>query len=136
MTNICAAIGLAQIEQAGGFIEKKRQVAAWYKHYLRDTPIEFHDAVGEVQHSYWMCSILVPDATDREPLRNALREHSIETRPVFYPVHSMPMYSQRFQRHPVAEDIAWRGINLPSYPALTEDSVKEICDVIANYFNK
>jgi perosamine synthetase len=46
------------------------------------------------------------------------------------------MYSQRFQRHPVAEDIAWRGINLPSYPALTEDSVKEICDVIANYFNK
>lgn len=136
MTNICAAIGLAQLEQADDFIEKKRRIAGWYKQFLRDTPTEFHDAIGNVQHSYWMCSILVPNAADREPLRNALIDHSIETRPVFYPVHSMPMYSRPFQRHPVAEDIGWRGINLPSYPALTEDSVKEICDVIAAYFNR
>jgi perosamine synthetase len=135
MTNICAAIGLAQLEQASYFIAKKRQIAGWYKRGFKNIPVEFHDEIGDVVHSYWMCSILVPDAADRDPLRDMLRDHGIETRPVFYPVHSMPMYAQRFQRLPIAESIAWRGINLPSYPSLEEKSVTEICAVIAAYFH-
>ncbi len=136
MTNICAAIGLAQLEQANSFIGKKRQIARWYKRELEGTPVVFHDEVGNVRHSFWMVSILVPEATDRDSLRSVLRENGIETRPLFYPVHSMPMYSEAFQRHPVAESLAWRGINLPSYPGLEEDSVKEICAVIKAYFNQ
>jgi perosamine synthetase len=136
MTNICAAIGLAQLEQADSIIVQKRQIAEWYKHELKGSPLTFQEEMGDVQHSYWMVSILVPDAADRDPLRNALRQEGIETRPVFFPVHSMPMYSSAFQRHPVAENIGWRGINLPSYPALDEASVKEICSVIRGYFNE
>lgn len=135
MTNICAAIGCAQLEQADSFILKKRQVAEWYKRDLEGCPVTFQNEVGDVRHSYWMVSILVPRTVDRDPLRNALRERGIETRPLFYPVHSMPMYSAAFQRHPVAEDLGWRGINLPSYPGLEEPSVKEICAVIKTYFN-
>lgn len=135
MTNICAAIGLAQLEQADNFIAKKRQIAAWYKRELASTPVIFHEEVGDVRHSYWMVSILVPNSTDRDPLRVVLREKGIDTRPVFYPVHSMPMYSSAFQRHAVAENIGWRGINLPSYPALDEDAVKEICVEIRAYFD-
>ena len=134
MTNICAAIGVAQLEQADSFVAKKRQVAEWYKRELEGSPVTFHDEVGDVRHSYWMVSILVPEAADRDPLRGALRERGIETRPLFYPVHSMPMYSRAFQRHPVAESLGWRGINLPSYPGLEEASVKEICDVIKDHF--
>jgi perosamine synthetase len=134
MTNVCAAIGLAQLEQAPDLIRKKSRIAEWYKQALQDVPVELHQSVGEVKHSYWMCSILVPDAADREPLRDVMREHGIETRPLFYPVHSMPMYAHRFQRHPIAEDIGWRGINLPSYPSLAEDSVREISEVISGYF--
>jgi perosamine synthetase len=136
MTNICAAIGLAQLEQADRFIEKKRKIAAWYKRELQGSPVTFHEEVGNVRHSYWMVSILVPEATDRDLLRSALRERGIETRPLFYPVHSMPMYSSAFQRHAIAESLGWRGINLPSYPGLDEASVNEICSVIKGYFNR
>jgi perosamine synthetase len=134
MTNICASIGLAQLEQADAFIEKKRQIAKWYRRELAYTPVIIHEEVGEVRHSYWMVSILVPDASNRDELRMMLRNAGIETRPLFYPVHSMPMYSSAFQRHKVAESLGWRGINLPSYPALEEQSVREICAVIKTYF--
>ena len=136
MTNICAAIGLAQLEQAEKFLDQKRQIAAWYKDEFRDTAMEFHDAVGDVRHSHWMCSILLPAAADRDPVRDLLREEGIETRPVFYPVHSMPMYATRFQRHPIAEEIGWRGINLPSYPALTRTDVKNIASIIKSHFSR
>ncbi|WP_218623918.1 DegT/DnrJ/EryC1/StrS aminotransferase family protein [Granulicella sp. dw_53] len=135
MTNICAAIGLAQLEQADTFIAKKRQIAEWYKRELTRSPVTFHDEVGDVRHSYWMVSILVPETADRDPLRDFLRKRGIETRPLFYPVHSMPMYSSAYQRHPVAENLGWRGINLPSYPSLEEESVKEICAVVNAYFH-
>jgi perosamine synthetase len=134
MTNICAAIGLAQLEQADSFLAKKRQIAAWYRLELEGSPVTLHDELGDVRHSFWMISILVREAADRDPLREVLRARGIETRPLFYPVHSMPMYSSAFQRHPVAEDLGWRGINLPSYPELREESVKEICGVIKAYF--
>ena len=84
-------------------------------------------------HSYWMCSILVSDPRDRDPLRDHLAQRGIETRPVFYPVHTMPMYATKFQRHSVAEDIGWRGINLPSWPGLTDSDVAEICSAIRDY---
>jgi perosamine synthetase len=77
-----------------------------------------------------MCSILVPRPADRDPLRAELVKEGVETRPLFSPVHSMPMYSKRFQKYPVAESLGRRGINLPSYPSLTRDQVGEIAAVI------
>lgn len=134
MTNICAAIGLAQLEMADSILEKKRGISDWYKRELAGLPIIFQGEAEDVRHSYWMCCILVRTPEDREPLRLALMENKIETRPVFYPVHTMPMYSLKFQRHPVAESIGWRGINLPSYPGLEVHDIKKICSVIRKYY--
>ena len=134
MTNICAAIGLAQLEQADQFLKQKRDIAGWYRKYLQDTPVEFHQEDENVRHSYWMCSILVPKSAERDSLRAFLEERNVETRPVFYPVHTMPMYSQRYQRHKNAEDIGWRGMNLPSWQGLREEQVKYICDVIHEFY--
>ncbi len=136
MTNICAAIGLAQLEQADKFIAQKLQVAQWYAEGLRDSSVELHHEVGNVRHSYWMCSILVPDPRDRDLLREYLAAKGIETRPLFYPVHTMPMYSNKFQRHPVAEDLGWRGINLPSWPGLSKDQVALISTSIRQFYHK
>ncbi len=130
MTNICAALGLAQLERADELIESKLRVAEWYREYLRDLTVTMHASVGDVRHSYWMVSILTRLAGQRDALRATLSDAGIETRPLFYPVHSMPMYSQRFQQLPVAEDIAWRGINLPSWPDLCEQQVMKICEVV------
>lgn len=135
MTNICAAIGLAQLENVEQVIKEKKRVADTYRSLLSKTPIIFHVEVGDnVYHSYWMCSILTSDAKERDTLREHLENQGIETRPLFYPVHTMPMYSSQYQRHPVAENIGWRGLNLPSYPGLKQEEIEFICNEIKSFF--
>lgn len=136
MTNICAAIGLAQLEQADVFIQRKRLIASWYRERLNGLPVEFHRDSQDVRHSYWMCSILVRDARQRDPLRKHLATAGIETRPLFSPVHTMPMYAGRSQQFPVAEELSRSGINLPSWPGLTEDQVSYICAQVQRYFGQ
>jgi perosamine synthetase len=136
MTNICAAIGLAQLERANEFLAKKRELAIAYQKQLQGVPVECQAEATGCTNSFWMNSILVKDPDDRDKLRAHLRERGIETRPLFYPVHTMPMYSSRYQRHPVAEDLAWRGINIPSWPGLTAAQIKSITSSIAGYFGK
>lgn len=134
MTNICAAIGLAQLEQVAFLLEEKKEIARLYRDGLAGIPVAFHEQHPGAEHSYWMCSILVEEAGDREPLRGRLARAGVETRPLFYPVHTMPMYSANFQKHPVAESLGWRGINLPSWPGLTAAQIQGICDEIGDYF--
>lgn len=136
MTNIQAAIGLAQFEQIDKFVNKKIQIAQWYKENLNNLPVQIHEPIGDVKHTYWMNSILVENEEQRESIREYLKQAGIETRPTFYPIHTMPMYSKRYEKHEVAEDIALRGINLPSYPDLSENDVKEICSVIRKFYEK
>jgi len=133
MTNICAAIGLAQIERADELIAKKRQIAQWYADGLRGLPITLHSESGDMRNSWWMVSILVEKPKQRDYLRNALSDAGIETRPFFNPIHTMPMYAQKFQRHPVAENLGWRGINLPSWPDLKEKQIDHINNLIKKF---
>ena len=134
MTNIAAAIGLAQLEQADKFIAQKREIAGWYKDFLKDLPVRFHDGAPHIFHSYWMCSILTESEEERSKLREYMKEEGIETRPTFYPAHTMPMYYKKGQSFETAEDIALRGMNLPSYPALNKKDVQNICGVIRKFY--
>jgi perosamine synthetase len=135
MTNICAAIGLAQLEQIDEILKKKLQVAKWYKEALQESRFEFHMEMEDVTHSYWMCTVLVPEGMDRHSLKVFLMEHGIETRPMFYPIHTMPIYSQKYEKHHMAESLARRGMNLPSYPSLNKENIDEIVAVIMQYEN-
>jgi perosamine synthetase len=81
-----------------------------------------------------MFSILVAQAAHRDALRQHLSDNGIETRPLFYPVHTMPMYSRAYRPHPVAEDLGWRGINLPSWPGLEDEQVDCVISNIEKYF--
>lgn len=136
MTNICGAIGLAQLEQVTTILQKKRYIAELYKELLKNSGFKVHDEVGDVYHSYWMVSILVPKANQRDVVREKLSVAGIETRPVFFPVHTMPMYSPKYERHDNAEAIASRGINLPSYPDLSDKQVHYICNALAESMNE
>jgi perosamine synthetase len=130
MTNICAAIGVAQLEQLDGFVARKREIGERYQKNLAGSRVACHVEAPGTTHSYWMCSILVEQELLREPLREHLAARGVETRPVFYPAHTMPIYAKQFQRHPVAEDLGWRGINLPSWPGLSDAQVDFICEEI------
>ena len=136
MTNICAAIGLAQLEGAQNKIDAKRQLARWYNEALCNVPVTPHGESKNVVHSYWMYSILASNPEQRDALREHLKAAGIETRPTFFPVHTMPMYSKHFRKLPVAESLGWRGMNLPSWPGLTNEQVNEIADVVGGFFRK
>ncbi len=136
MTNICAAIGLAQLERADQLIAAKRNLAERYIEKLEGLPVRVHPEVGDVYHSYWMVSILTDEPARRDPLRRSLAEGGIETRPLFPPVHTMPMYAGRFERHRVAEDLGWRGISLPSWPDLPPQDVDYVCERISSFYRE
>ena len=103
--------------------------ANWQSFINSNSPgcqLKLHREAPNTTHSYWMISILTANPADRDPLRDHLREKGIETRPLFYPAHTMPMYRQHGTRYPVAEDLSQRGINLPSWPGLTDEQLKTI----------
>lgn len=129
MTNICAAIGCAQLERVEQTLQKKRQIAGWYRERLSGH-YEFQTEQPDTTHSHWMVCLLAKTAEAREPLRERLMEAGVETRPVFYPIHSMPMYAHAYRRMPVADDVASRGINLPSHPGLSLTEVEYICSCL------
>lgn len=135
MTNIHAAIGLAQLENIDKFVNRKIEIGELYKKELKSLNLKVLSGVGDVKHTYWMCSIMTTESEERVALRQYLKDEGIETRPTFYPIHTLPMYSEKFQKHPIAEYIGWRGINLPSYPDLTDDQVIYICDIIKRYYS-
>jgi len=136
MTNICAAIGLAQLEKADEHIRLKRELAERYNKLLKGLPVTPHFEEKNVFHTYWMYSILTDSVKTRNSLREFLKQEEIETRPTFYPVHTMPMFSHQYHKFPVAEDIAIRGINLPSWPNMPVESTNYICEKISEFFKK
>ena len=135
MTNICAAIGLAQLERVDTFLEGKRIIAQLYKKNLCNLPIKMHGEKEIVKHSYWMNSIITNSNDERKALSDYLSDRGIENRPTFYPVHMMPMYLEETE-YPIAERIGLRGINLPSWPGLDEKMVDFICDTIKEFYAK
>lgn len=136
MTNICAAIGAAQLERVEEFIGKKIKLAEYYMDRLADTPVVCHKNLDKenIKHTYWMFSILAKDAEERTALRSHMKADGIETRPTFYPAHTLPMYSEKYQKLPVAESLGWRGINLPSWPMLTTEQLDTVCDSIIAFY--
>jgi perosamine synthetase len=133
MTNIEAAIGLAQIERAEEFIGAKAALAANYRTQLKGLPLRTHDPVGNVVHSYGMCSILLEHSEERDALRKHLDAAGVETRPFFPPAHLMPHTRAEIDL-PVADKLSRSGINLPSYPALTAAQIDHICASVRSFW--
>ncbi|MDR7417464.1 MAG: DegT/DnrJ/EryC1/StrS family aminotransferase [Armatimonadota bacterium] len=126
LTNIAAAIGLAQLENADWHTQRRREVAAWYQQELAGVRgLTWHAEQSWARHAYWMFTIQVdPAVADRDTVMARLADQGIETRPVFYPLHMLPPYRTRPDaRFPVAERVASRGINLPTWAGLTRDDV-------------
>ncbi len=136
MTNIEAAIGLAQIEHIERFVARRRQIASWYGEHLAGIPgVTLPVEKAYAVHSYWMYSIFVEQSfgMTRDDTMTLLAHHGVETRPVFYPMHSMPVYQRPgSQGLSVAEHTASQGINLPMYYGLEQQDVIYISNILRN----
>ena len=134
MTNICAAIGLAQLERAEEILANKKAINDWYVQYLDGTGLRFQREEACATSSYWMVTVLASTEAQRDGLRDHLKTHGVETRPMFYPAHRMPAFYSDAS-FPVAEQLSGRGMNLPSYPDLSESEVEMICGLIRAYLD-
>jgi perosamine synthetase len=133
MTNIQAALGVAQLERIEELIAARVRNAAHYQRRLSSVPgLTLPPCAGWAENVYWMYTVLVEEdyGLDRDALMAHLRQQGIETRPVFYPIHTLPMYKQG-QHFPVAEELGRKGINLPSGATLTPEQVDAVCNALA-----
>jgi perosamine synthetase len=136
MTNIQAAIGLAQLEDVEGKLERRRVVADAYKRGLADLGVTLQETEARSTSAHWMVSVLLPVETDveRDAIATALDADGIETRPIFYPLHSLPPYVASpgaAGEFPVATRVAATGISLPTHAALDGDDISFVCERLA-----
>jgi perosamine synthetase len=132
MTNIEAAIGLAQLERIDWHLSRRREIAGWYREELGEVEgIELSPEASWAQSAFWIVCAVLDEGRfgPRDEVMAALDGEGIETRPFFYPLHTLPMYSAANEGKvfPVADDLGRRGVNLPSSATLTREEVAYVC---------
>ena len=134
MTNMQAAIGLAQLENIAWHMEQRARVASLYKENLKgyEKYMVLQAEPDDCKHVFWMSNIILQDSVSkpRDQVMEEMEACNIEMRPVFYPMHIMPPYFDESASFPVAEKLASRGISLPSHALLTESDVAYICNCL------
>lgn len=144
MTNMQAALGLAQLGKINYFIKKKRKMAALYNKNLRGIAgIRLPREALWAKNVYWMYSVLIEDdfGVKRDELMDRLRREGVETRSFFVPMHRQPVFKKllpvsKNKRYPVAEYISDRGLYLPSGLALREDDILKVCHILKKIHRK
>ncbi|GAA3802253.1 DegT/DnrJ/EryC1/StrS family aminotransferase [Cellulomonas soli] len=134
MTNVAAAIGVAQIERIDALLARRTQIARLYTDLLAGAegialPVERPNA----QRVDWLYTVQITGFTSdqRNRLIDLLAEDGIETRPVFYPLHLMPPYESTPALHfPVAEQVGAEGISLPTHTLLSDEDVRTVTDAL------
>lgn len=131
MTNIQAALGLAQMETIAQSLAERERLAGWYNEMLAplSDSLVLPTTQAWAKHVFWMYTVYVKSGgkSKRDAVIQALDDANIETRPVFYPMHILPPYFQ-LGHFPVADDWAQRGINLPTHQGLQIADVHRIVD--------
>jgi perosamine synthetase len=128
MTNLQAALGVAQLELIEEFIARKRRIARTYSQLLEDVSgLVLPPEETWATSVYWMYSVLVTEAfpLSRDELIPRLRSQGIDSRPFFHPIHTMPPYYQE-ETYPVAERLSQQGLNLPSGVRLTDADLERV----------
>lgn len=137
MTNIEAAIGLGQLENVEQHIANRREVASWYSEELSGLSeyVKLQQITEGAESVWWMFSILLTDKSKmcRDELMKKMLSDGVETRPVFYPMHIMPVYENKNANCPVSEEVSRCGMNLPTHALLTRDDVNFVCDVLKKH---
>ena len=127
MTNLQAALGLAQLERIDKILKRKQEIARWYKKYLGKTPgLTLQREASWAKNVYWMFSVLVKpaDAIKRNTIMKKLSIEGVDTRPFFVPIHQQPIYPDYEDLDlPESTSLSVAGINLPSSVNLTEKDI-------------
>jgi perosamine synthetase len=137
MSNMQAALGLAQLERIDELVERKRQIFSWYRQNLQSVGgITLNYEVPGIKNSYWMVTAIFDPKFGllKEEVIQMMKEKGIDLRPFFYPLSSQPAYSafasacEARGRNTVSYRISPYGVNLPCGMNMDEDTVGIVCN--------
>ena len=134
LTDLQAAVGLAQLEQIDGILARRRAVIEAYREACDQTHWVSQLTPIYAEHGAWAFAVLLPDGCDATIVAERLEQRGIETRPVFPPIHTQLPYLTN-QRLPVAERIAERGLVLPTHAEMTPADARYVIDVLKEVVN-
>ena len=138
MTNIQAAIGVAQLERIDSIVEKKRWIGNFYNELLHDIevinlPI---DKTDYCENIYWVYAVTLKDDYPKtaKEVMSELAEYGIGTRPFFYPMHKQPVFNKMGlfvnDKLPNSEKLYEKGFYIPSGVAITEENMTGVSDIL------
>ncbi len=131
MTNLQAAIGVAQLERIESIHKNRREYENCYRAALSKKNFTFQNNLDNRQRITWLVSFLIDKDTNREEYIDNLRGKGMDARPFFYPLSDMEIYKEYCcNSTPVTKKIASLGLNLPTYESLK--SIAEIDSILSN----
>jgi len=138
MSNLNAALGLAQLERLDEFVARKRHIGAQYNRLLADIdgvqlPVP---RIDYAENIYWVYGIVLEDGLTAgvDEIKARLADRGIETRPFFWPMHRQPVFHRMGMfagvTCPVAERLGQRGFYLPSGLTLKDDQIEYVAETL------
>jgi len=143
MSNLQAALGLAQLERLDEFVARKRAMGRLYSQLLEGLgDIELpHAKADYADNIYWVYGVVLGEGIpfDAKEAMQRLATHGIGSRPFFWPMHEQPVFHRmglfENERHPVSERIARRGFYLPSGMALSDEQITRSAEALKEILN-
>jgi perosamine synthetase len=136
LSDVAAAIGVAQLEHVQRMLAERDRVAALYGERLASidgVELPCRDG-GEIRRSWFVYVVQLPDETDRDGLVRSLAERGIASKAYLPCIHLQPFYRERFGyrggEFPVAESVSARSLALPFFTAMTEEQVERVCEAL------
>nr|WP_315155924.1 DegT/DnrJ/EryC1/StrS family aminotransferase [uncultured Flavobacterium sp.] len=136
MTNLQAALGVAQLEKMDYHIQRKREIGKLYHQYLQNIkgfqlPLEHTDYAENI---YWVFGLLAESEKQQEEMVKKLGEAKIGTRPFFWCMHEQPVFRKmglfKNENYPIAEKLARNGFYIPSGLGLSNEEIRTVCEVL------
>ncbi len=144
MTNLQAALGLAQLERIDEFIQLKRKMGSFYQHelsFLTENGYQLPlSATNYSENIYWVFGLVAPDNITKEKMVNYLTDKKIGTRPFFWCTHEQPVFQAmglfKDEHYPIAEKLARNGFYIPSGLGLSDEDKKWTVQILKDHYKR
>jgi dTDP-4-amino-4,6-dideoxygalactose transaminase len=136
LTNVAAALGVAQLDRLADFVARKRQIAKQYDDAFAGLDVVLPPRIEGYDATYWLYSLLVPDTKRRDALLHALADQGIEARTLWRPLHAQPPYAEAARLGgSVAQDLFAHGVSLPCSTQLTDDDQLRVIQAVLRHLS-
>ena len=140
MTNLQAAIGLAQLERIEDILKHRRNIVRLYNEYLQEIDgISLPPEAPWATNIFWLYTILIDETIteiNRDECAAELEKYGIESRPIFYPLHKQPPYIEESGYYPITEKLSARGLSLPTGNDISHDDINRVCNALKSIINQ